>query len=123
MLSKIILWATGIILGVYGIACLVSPPLAAGYIGYSITNADIFIETSAMYGGLQAGFGLLCIMGALNSSYTRASLFAVVFVVGGLALGRAIGLATAVGDPTSYTYGAITYEIITTVLAIICLRR
>ena len=123
MLGKFVLWATGLGFLAYGLACLYSPDIPAAYIGYIMTNANAFAEVSAMYGGLQAGFGLWCIFGALNQAYSRAALLSIVFSIGALAIGRAIGLSQSVGDAGGYTYGAIVYESITALLAIISIRK
>lgn len=123
MLGKFVLWATGLGFFLYGIACLYSPDIPAGYIGYVMTNADAVVEVSGMYGGLQTGFGLWCIFGALNQGYSRAALLSIVFSIGALAIGRVVGLSQVVGDAGGYTYGAIVYESITALLALVSLRR
>jgi hypothetical protein len=122
MLGKIVLWVTGLGFFAYGIACLIDPALPSGYIGYHLSGADAYIEVSGMYGGLQAGFGLWCLLGALNSQYYRACLISIVFTIGALALGRVFGLSQVMGEPGGYSYGAIVYESTTTLLALIALR-
>ena len=123
MLTKFVLWATGLSLGLYGAACLFSPELAAGYIGYQLIAADTKIEVIAMYGGLQVGFGLFCIFSALSSTHTKSGIVAVCLVMGGLAVSRAFGIASVSGEPGEYTYGAVAYETLTTVLALLALRQ
>ena len=123
MLTKIVLWVTGLSLGLYGAACLFSPELAAGYIGYQLIAADTTIEVIAMYGGLQVGFGLFCIFSALSSTHTKSGIIAVFLVMGGLAVSRAFGIASVSGDPSEYTYGAVVYESLTTVMALLALRQ
>lgn len=122
MLGKFVLWISGLIFLAYGLVCLVDPAIPAAYAGYHLSGADAFIEVAAMYGGLQAGFGIWCLLGAINSYYARASLLSIVFVIGALAVGRVIGLVQIGGEPTGYTYGAIFYESCTALLALIALR-
>jgi hypothetical protein len=122
MLGKFVLWVSGLIFFAYGVVCLFDPAIPAGYAGFQMAGGDAFVEVSAMYGGLQAGFGLWCLLGAINNDYARASLLSIVFVIGSLAIGRVIGLSQGLGDVTSYTYGAIFYESLTALLALLSLR-
>lgn len=119
MLSKIVLWATAIIFIGYGVVCFIDPQVPAAYSGLSFTHADSRIEVAAMYGGLQAGLGLFCLIAALRPEHTRAGLLMVVCLVGGLAVTRSITFVLT-GDPvTSYTYGAMGFEALTAILAAI----
>ena len=122
MLGKFVLWVSGLIFLAYGLVCLVDPAIPAGYAGFQLSGGDAFVEVAAMYGGLQAGFGAWCLLGAINSYYSRASLLSIVFVIGALAVGRVIGLSQGLGDVSSYTYGAIFYESTTALLALLSLR-
>ena len=123
MLAKIVLWFTGLSLGLYGAACLFSPELAANYIGYQLIAADTTIEVIAMYGGLQLGFGLFCIFSALSSTHTKSAIVAVCLVMGGLTVSRTFGIASVSGNPGEYTYGAVIYESLTAALALLALRQ
>lgn len=123
MLGKVILWFSAVVFIAYGLACLISPALPTGLAGLSINTGDAYAEISAMYGGLQTGFGLFCAFGALRSEFFRPALASLVLVVGGLALARLF--ATLMGDDPvgSYTYGALAYETTTAVLARLALRK
>jgi hypothetical protein len=122
MLGKAILWISAIIFIVYGLMCLISPSVPADYAGLVIGSGDAYVEMGAMYGGLQTGFGVLCLMGALRKDLYRPVLTTIVLVVGGLALGRLYSTLTvseAIGD---YTYGAIVFEFATAILAVVALK-
>lgn len=122
MLGKILLWVSAIGFAGYGIACLLDPGLPTGYAGLAMLNGDGRAEVGAMYGGLQTGFGVFCLLGALRGELFRPALLALLVMVGGLALGRA-ALTLAGGEPVgSYTYGALVYEFATAVLAGVALR-
>jgi hypothetical protein len=123
MLGKFVLWLSAIMFIGYGLACLLSPALPAGYAGLIISNGDALAEMGAMYGGLQTGFGAFCLLGALRTEYYRSALVLLLLCIGGLALARcfwAFGGDEVIG---SYTYGALVYEYSTAILAALALRR
>ena len=123
MLGKAILWISALVFSSYGLMCLLSPQLPAGYAGLAITNGDAYVEMGAMYGGLQLGFGLFCLLGALRKDLFRPALTALLLLVGGLALSR-LGLTAISVDPVAgYTYGALAFEWTLAVLAALALRR
>lgn len=123
MLGKIVLWLSALIFGSYGIACLISPELPAGYAGLTITNGDAFAEMGAMYGGLQTGFGILCLLGALRTWMYKPALTMIVVMVGSLALARGFWMVSGADPVGTYTQGALVFEALTTVLAAIALRQ
>ena len=123
MLTKIVLWMAAIGFAPYGIMCLIAPDTATNYAGLTMTNGDAFVEISAMYGGLQAGFGLLCLLGALKTEYAKFSLVAMVFTIGGLVIGRSVGLLLSSDPVSSYTYGALVFEWTLTLLSALALRQ
>lgn len=94
MLGKAILWISGFAFVGYGLACLYSPELPAGYAGLAMTTGDAYAEIGAMYGGLQTGFGIFCLLGALRAGFYRPALASILLVVGGLALARLYSTAT-----------------------------
>lgn len=123
MLGKFILWLSAIMFIGYGLACLLSPGLAAGYAGLVLTNGDAVAEMGAMYGGLQTGFGVFCLLGALSIGYYRPALMVLLLCIGGLALSRCYWALTGDGVVSGYTWGAMAYEYTTAILAAIALRR
>jgi hypothetical protein len=123
MLGKILLWVSGAIFVSYGIACFLSPELPAGYAGLNIGSGDAYAEMSAMYGGLQTGVGVFCIICALTASLQRAGLLLLAIGIGSLAFARLYGAWDADWMVGAYTWGALAYETITAVLAVVALRR
>lgn len=123
MLGKIVLWVSGAIFVSYGIACFLSPELPAGYAGLNIGSGDAYAEMSAMYGGLQTGVGVFCIICALRVSLQRAGLLLLTLAIGALAFARLYGAWDADWMVGAYTWGALAYETITAVLATVALRR
>ena len=123
MLGKFILWLSAILFIGYGIACILNPALPAASAGLSIENGDGFAEMASMYGGLQTGFGIWCLLGALRPDLYRAVLTSLVLVVGLLATGRLYGSLVGDGELTAYTWGAMGYEYFTAILAFVALRK
>ncbi len=123
MLGKILLIVSGLIFGAYGLACFLSPELPAGYAGLDITNGDAFAEMGAMYGGLQFGFGMFCLLCGLRPGMQRAGLTLLVLAIGCLAIARLYSAWDADWLVGGYTWGALAYESLTAVLAAIALKR
>lgn len=123
MLGKFVLWLSAIVFMAYGLFCLFSPALPAGYAGLEFATGDALPEIGAMYGGLQTAFGVFVLLGALKADYYRPALMLLLLCVGGLALSRcywAIAGGTEVGG---YTYGAMAFEYTIAILAALALRR
>jgi len=123
MLGKFILWISAAIFISYGLVCFFSPAVPAGYAGLDMTSGDALVEIGAMYGGLQTGFGLFCLLAATSSEYYKSGLVLLVLCIGALALARLYSTLT-VADPVGvYTYGAMVYEFTTAILAAVALRK
>jgi len=118
---QILLWVNGAAFVGYGLACIVSPGLAAGYAGFELGGVSGTVEVIAMYGGLQTGFGVLMILGAAKPGMRDTALWALAVVVGSLAAGRLIGLV--VHGTSAYNFGALGYEVTVSILAAIALRQ
>lgn len=101
----------------YGLTSLVSPEIPAGLAGIAINNADGFAEIGAMYGGLQTGIGLFCLLALTRKDFYRAGLVLLVMAIGALALARLLSVLLSTEDVSSYTYGALAYEFTTAGLA------
>jgi hypothetical protein len=123
MLGKAILWISAFVFIGYGLACLYSPNLPASYAGLTMATGDAYAEIGAMYGGLQTGFGIFCLLGALRTEFYRPALTSLLLLVGGLALARLYSTAMSSDPVASYTYGAIVFESVTAVLAGVALRK
>ena len=123
MLGKIILWISAVTFISYGLACFFSPGLPAGYAGLGLTNGDAFSEMGAMYGGLQTGFGIFCLIAAVKPEYHRSGLLLLVCCIGLLALGRLYSTVTGTEAVGIYTWGAMAYEFTTAIVAAVALRK
>ena len=123
MLGKVVLWVSTLIFVSYGLTCLFSPDVPAQYAGLRMTNGDAIAEISAMYGGLQTGLGLFCLLAALNPNFYKTGLVVLIFCIGSLALARLYSTLLITDPVSAYTWGAMTYEFATTILAALALRK
>ena len=123
MPGKFVLWVSAFMFIAYGLACLISPPLAAGLAGLELASADALPEIGAMYGGLQTGFGFFCLLGAVKTEFYRPALILLLVCIGGLALARCFWTFSAGAAVSGYTWGAMAFEYTIAILAAIALRK
>ena len=99
-MTRIFLGLVALILIGYGIACALDPALPARLAGLSILNGDGYAEMGAMYGGLQIGVGVFCLMAAFDARWRQAALLLLVLAFGLLAMMRGVS-ALRSSDPVS----------------------
>lgn len=126
MLVKIFLALNTLIFSGYGLWCLSQPEELAAVIGYALETADAQIEVVAMYGGVQVAFGLYCLLGAWRHEYARPALVLLAVTTGGLVIARLFAFNFSVepdfvGSVTSYTYGALGFELTVALLSLLAL--
>lgn len=122
-MGKSILWVSALVFIAYGLVSLFAPAIPARFAGLVISNGDAFAEIGAMYGGLQTGVGLFCLLAVLRSEFYRGGLALLAIGIGSLAIARSISALIAVDDLTIYTWGALAYEYATAIIAAIALRK
>ena len=123
VMGKVVLWVSAFTFISYGLICLFSPDVPARYAGLNMTNGNAIAEIGAMYGGLQTGFGLFCLLAALNPNFYKSGLVVLVLCIGSLALAR-IYSTLVITDPVSaYTWAAMVYEFATAIIAALALRK
>jgi len=105
----------------YGLYMIFQPGYLAEIGGVVATTPTGTTEIRAMYGGLEAGIGLLTLSGILKPDLTRCALLGLLFVVGGLAAGRLFGVLVD-GSLSTYTIGALCFEVPSTLLTVFFLR-
>lgn len=123
MIGKIILGVSALVFIAYGLVSLFSPAIPAGFAGLVLSNGDAFAEIGAMYGGLQTGVGLFCLLAVLRAEYFRAGLVLLLIGIGALAVARLLSAMLTDDVLSAYTWGALIYEFITVLLAAIALRK
>ena len=123
ILGKTILGVSALTFIAYGLVSLIYPAIPAGLAGLEMSNGDAFAEIGAMYGGLQTGLGMYCVLALLKPEFYRAGLTLLAIGIGALALARLFSLLMATDTVTAYTYGALIYEFATAILATTVLLR
>lgn len=120
--SKIFLGLSVLVWLPYGFYCFFAPEYlaeAAGVVGATATGTT---EIRAMYGGLQAGIGALCLAALRNAEFEKTALVAIFFLSAGLFMGRLTGIFLD-GSGSEYTYGALVFEALNTGVAGTFARR
>lgn len=107
----------------YGLISLFSPSLPAGFAGLQMNSGDAYAEIGAMYGGLQTGIGLFCALALLKPEFYRSGLVLLVLGIGALTLARLASVLSAPDPVTAYSYGALGYELATTMAALAALLK
>jgi hypothetical protein len=120
--TKTLLLLLGVAFLPYGLYCFTFPGFLADAAGVAATTTTGTVEIRAMYGGLQAAFGLLLLVAAWDPRLTLAGLASAAFVMPGLAFSRAVGAAFD-GELSSYTTMALVFELGSSVFAVTLLRR
>jgi Domain of unknown function (DUF4345) len=120
--ARIFLGLFGLLSLPYGIYCFLHPDFLGPFAGVSATSTTGTVELRAMYGGLQTGFGALALVGALRPAFARTALLATAFLCAGLGSFRLLG-AVAAGEVSSYTGQGLVFELGSTLVALLLLRR
>lgn len=105
----------------YGVFCAVHPTFLADVAGVVASSPTAVSEIRAMYGGLEAGIGALCLGALFRPALARPALLMLCFVCGGLGLTRLAGLVLDASG-SAYTFGALALEIPSAVIASLLVR-
>ena len=139
MYPKILLVLAGAVFLAYGVVCWVNPELPAEYAGLFIATHNGYAEIAAMYGGLQSSFGAILIVSAFLKGYPRPGLWLILICIGTLAAARASVALSGLDSSfqvansslgidvsssfTSYTWGALAFEVFLAVWAGLALLK
>ena len=121
-LTRLFLGFSALVWLPYGVFCGFRPSFLAEAAGVVANSPTAITEVRAMYGGLEAGIGALCLCALFRSSLVRPALVMLCFVCGGLGLTRLIGLLLD-GSASAYTFGGLALEIPSAVIATVVVRR
>ncbi len=124
-MTRSFLLIVGLIFIAYGMACAVDPGLPARVAGLQILTGDGYAEMGAMYGGVQAGVGLFLALSAFRRTYQPPALLLLSLTLGLVAVVRGVSALRDEGVLTSYTWGALGFEVTVTIIAVtlLTLRR
>lgn len=106
----------------YGVYCFVQPGMLEDAAGLVATTPTATTELRAMYGGLQMAIGALAAAALFRERLVPGALLTLVFVTGGLAATRLAGFLID-GGWSSYTAGALGFEILSCGLGLVALGR
>lgn len=120
--GRILLWFSAFVFIGYGLMGIAAPGMPAGFAGLVMSNGDAYAEVSSMYGGLQTGLGVFCLLATLQAPFYRGGLAVLVLGIGGVGLTRLLGGVMAPDPVTFYTWGATAYELATAGLAALAWR-
>jgi len=81
----------GVILVAYGVACMLNPALLMAPVGLT-GKAAAQVEIRAMYGGVQIGFGLYCLLAARSAQRTGHALVVIASIFLSIAICRGLGM-------------------------------
>jgi hypothetical protein len=102
--------AFALIYAAVGIACVFAPVAALEPVGLAPASDLGRVEVYAMYGGLEFGMASFLAWTALDTSRVRIGLAACGLSIGGLGLGRLVGML-ALGPPSGLMWGLCVIEI------------
>lgn len=120
--GRIFLGLFGLVAMSFGIICFVDPGFLDAFAGVAATSTTGTVELRAMYGGMQMAFGVLALLGAFLPAFTRTALLATAILCAGLGSFRLLG-AIAASEVSSYTRGGLVFELGSTAIAALLLRR
>ena len=117
VLGKTVIGVSALVLISYGLVSLVNPAIPSGFAGLEMSNGDAFAEVGAMYGGLQTGLGIFCLLALQKPDFYSACLALLALAFGTLALARLYSSLMATDAVTAYTYSAFVFEFAISILA------
>ena len=137
MFGQLLLGVTGAIFFGLGVVSVYDPEIPAGWSGIFIASQDAYAEIAAMYGGLEIAIGSILLASALIREYLKAGLWLLFVIISYIGIARAVtvlreldskfevaGSQVDIEMPssfTSYTWGALGFEFIISILALIAL--
>ena len=123
LLGRILLGVSALTFLIYGGISLYSPTIPAGIAGIEIISGDGFAEVSGIYGGLQTGIGLFCLLAFSKHAYYRPGLIILGLTMISLAIARLSGMLLTPVPVTLYSYGALAFEFVVAALAFFALSK
>ncbi len=121
MAARVFLALNAIVWLPYGLFLFFQPGYLAEAAGVSAATTTASIELRAMYGGLQAGIGVLTGLAVFRAELRRPALLMLVFLASGLGIARLLGAAID-AEVSAYTGVALAFEFAIAGLSVALLR-
>jgi hypothetical protein len=112
-LDLIALWLGALSFAFFGVWLLVRPQALRG-VGVVAENADGRAELRAMYGGVELGIAAFLGLCLLRPDFTEAGLWLQLLALGGLAVGRLLGISMEKGGVGKLIWFFAALEILAT---------
>jgi hypothetical protein len=122
MFERGVLLVSALIWLPYGVYCFLEPDSLAEAAGVVASTPTATTELRAMYGGLQMAIGALAASALWKPRLVSGALLTLVFLTGGLAATRVLGVLLD-GGFSSYTVGGLVFEVLTVILGLVALGR
>ena len=121
-LDLIALWLGALGFAFFGVWLLVRPNALRG-VGVVAESADGRAELRAMYGGLELGIAAFLGLCLLRPDFTEPGLWLQLVALGGLALGRLIGISLEKGGVGKTLWFFAALEIIATLVTLAAIAQ
>jgi hypothetical protein len=121
-LDLIALWLGALSFAFFGVWLLVRPTALRG-VGVVAENSDGRAELRAMYGGLELGIAAFLGLCLLRPDFTEPGLWMQLVALGGIALGRLIGISLEKGGVTKLLWFFAAIEILATAVTLAAIAQ
>ncbi len=121
-IGRISLILSALVFGAFGLAFLLWPTAMAGLVDITLPTSTAIIDFQATYGGLEIGLAMFFAYCATTNRLIHPALLVQALSLGGLALGRIIGLLQA-GPAQPLIYWLLLAELSGCALGVFALKR
>lgn len=121
-LDLVALWLGTLTFAFFGLWLILKPSALRG-VGVVAENADGRAELRAMYGGFEIGLAAFLALCLLRPDFTEPGLWMQLLALGGLGIGRLVGIAVEKGGVSKLLWFFAFIEIIAMVLTLAALAQ
>ncbi len=123
MFARILLWINAVVFLGLGVYAIVDPQDFTEVVSFGLLNGNSYVETLAMYGGLEIGFALFFAFCAWHPDRIEAGLLASAFIFLGLGGGRLLGIFLYEASDLNFMLQLLASEVLFVVLSLAALRN
>ena len=116
---KIFILLNAVVFLTYGLGFMFFPNDLSFYVTDTVpTTESGLIDMRATYGGMSLGFGMLLVLMSRNSKLYPIGTMASIIIVGGMALGRIVGMIED-GSPNTMMYIYLALEVVVVMIGFV----